>query len=56
MSTDKEYLQRHGLREDDRVVNEYEDRVDGAPPKFIGTKIVRASGEIVAWPLNDKQK
>lgn len=56
MPTDKEYMERLGLRDGDIVRNEYLDGIDGGPPRFVGTKIIRASGEIVAWPLTYEQK
>lgn len=49
--SDQEYMERHGLRDGDRVVNEFEFGVDDGPPVFIRTYVVRASGEEASWPL-----
>jgi hypothetical protein len=44
---DAEFMARLGLLPDDVIIHEFEDGVDGGPPRKIGTKIRRASGEIV---------
>lgn len=49
--TDGEYWSALGLGPDDRIRHEFEDGVDGGPPRKVGTWIIRASGEIVPWPL-----